>query len=65
MPNKDILTLTAAAGYTFEELSKAITELQAKVTPIGDNEIEMIKHNPNLSFLQKRRLIKQIKKWSK
>ena len=45
-----------------EEAGKAIAEVMRTLPPIGDNEIEMIRKNPNLSIFQKWKLIRAIRK---
>lgn len=49
-------------GVTTEEALSAFEKFCKALPPPGDKEIELIKRNPSLSPLQKRRLIKDIEK---
>lgn len=50
------------AGMTTEELAEAISRFARAIPPLGEADIAMIRCNPSLSWLQKRRLIAKIKK---
>lgn len=58
----DFLKAMASAGYTTEEALHGMERLSKYIPPLGEIDIEMIKQNPSLSFFQKRKLTRQIKK---
>lgn len=45
-----------------EELSKAITEFAKHIPPISEYDIDLVNMNPSLSFIQKLRIIRKIRK---
>ncbi len=49
-------------GTTTNEAAEAISRAMKKLPPPGDEEIILISMNPSLNFLQKRQLIKQIRR---
>ena len=52
---------TSSCGVTTKELSEAVQKLMSLMPPPGEEDIELIKKNPCLSWWQKRRLIRKIK----
>lgn len=52
----------ATLGYKVEELAKALRELYSCMPLISKEDIGFVIRNPRLSFLQKWRIIKQIRK---
>ena len=44
-------------GITTEEMSEAVTNIIKLMPQPGENEIQAIKNNPNLTIFQKHRLI--------
>lgn len=58
----DVLKSMASVGYTTEEALHGIARLSKYIPPLGEIDIEMIKQNPSLSFFQKWKLTRQIKK---
>lgn len=57
----DILKAMASCGYTTEEVLQGMEIFSKYIPPLGEIDIEMIKHNPSLSFFQKRKLTSQIR----
>ena len=53
--------ILSSYGATFNEASEAVKKAMSLLPPIGQTEIELIKHNPSLNWFQKRRLIRFIK----
>lgn len=53
--------IMAAYGFTMEEVAQALSEVAKHIPPPGDNEIELIKRNPNLNFIEKFFLIRLMK----
>lgn len=51
----------AAVGYSIEEVAGTIREVVKALPPIGEREIALIEANTSLSWLQKRRLIREIR----
>ena len=56
-----IVNINASYGVTNEALN-AICELAKHLPPVGKNEEELIRNNPNLSRFQKWRLIRKLRK---
>ena len=59
---KSAEAIARAMGITAAEAAEAIGRAMRSLPPIGETEIENIKHNPSLSRFQKWRLIREIKK---
>ncbi len=57
-----IWDLARKAGVTAEEAADAVYKVLRELPPIGEAEIAMIRRNPSLSWFQKRRLIRSIRK---
>lgn len=49
-------------GYKMEELAKALQEIYRCMPLISKEDIGLVRRNPSLSFLQKWRIIRQIRK---
>lgn len=49
-------------GVSTEELGKAIEEFMKHVPPISEQDIELVKTNPNLSFIQKFIIARKMKR---
>lgn len=49
-------------GYKTEELAKALRELCRCIPPITKEDIGLVMRNPSLSFLQKWRIIRKLRK---
>lgn len=45
-----------------EQLAKAIREFMKSLPPVSEQDIELIKMNPSLSFIQKLRIIRKMRK---
>ena len=59
------MTEIEAMGYTTEDAEKAadaVYKVLRELPPIGEAEIAMIRCNPSLSWFQKWRLIRSIRK---
>ncbi len=61
--NETVHAIARATGVTVEEAEGAIYGAIKNLPPPGETEIALIKKNPSLNRFQKRRLIKQIKKF--
>lgn len=48
-------------GISAKELSEAVQKLMSLMPPPSEEDIELIKRNPCLSWWQKRKLIRKIK----
>ena len=48
-------------GVSTKEVSEAVQKLMSLMPPPGEEDIELIKKNPCLSWWQKRKLIRKIK----
>lgn len=57
-----IRDLARKAGVTADEAADAVYKILEKLPPIGEAEIAMIRCNPSLSWFQKWRLIRSIRK---
>lgn len=60
--NNNIFSIPAVYDITGEEAAEAISKVMKQLPPLGEDEISMIKRNPNLNFFDKWRLIRDIKK---
>lgn len=49
-------------GVTTEEMGKAIAELAKNIPPPSQEDIDLIKKNPSLSFYQKAKIIRSMQK---
>lgn len=47
---------------SMEELGKAISEFMKHVPPMSEQDIELVKMNPNLSFIQKLIITRKMKR---
>lgn len=61
--NETVLAIARTMGVTKEEAEGAVYGAIKNLPPPGETEIALIKKNPSLNRFQKRRLIKQIKKF--
>lgn len=57
-----IRDLARKAGVAVEEAADAVYKVLRELPPIGEAEIAMIRCNPSLSWFQKWRLIRSIRK---
>lgn len=57
-----IWDLARKAGVTADEAADAVYKVLRALPPIGEAEIAMIRCNPSLSWFQKWRLIRSIRK---
>ena len=49
-------------GVTTEEMGRAVGELIKNIPPLSEKDIDLIKRNPSLSFFQKAKIIKRMRK---
>lgn len=49
-------------GVTTEEMGRAVGELVKNIPPLSEKDIDLIKRNPSLSFFQKAKIIKRMRK---
>lgn len=49
-------------GVTTEEMGEAAVELIKNIPPLSEKDIDLIKRNPSLSFFQKAKIIKRMRK---
>lgn len=49
-------------GVTTEEMGKAVEEFIKNIPPLSEGDIYLIKRNPSLSFFQKIKIIRRMKK---
>lgn len=49
-------------GATTEEMGKAVVELIKNIPPLSEGDIYLIKRNSSLSFFQKIKIIRRMKK---
>ncbi|OUQ62911.1 hypothetical protein B5E53_16950 [Eubacterium sp. An11] len=49
-------------GVTTEEMGRAVGELIKNIPPLSEKDIGLIKRNPFLSFFQKAKIIKRMRK---
>ena len=49
-----------SGGITTEEMAEAVTRIIQSMPTPGENEIMMVKNNPNLSTLEKQKAIRAI-----
>ena len=49
-------------GVTTEEMGRAVGELIKNIPPLSEKDIDLIKRNPPLSFFQKAKIIKRMRK---
>lgn len=49
-------------GISTEKLGKAIAEFMKHVPPVSEQDIELVKMNPNLSFIQRLIITRKIKR---
>lgn len=45
-----------------DELAKAIIQFSKHIPPISEQDVSMVKMNPSLSFIQKLRIIRKMRK---
>lgn len=57
-----IRDIARKVGVTAEEAADVVYKVLRELPPIGEAEIAMIRCNPSLSWFQKRRLIRSIRK---
>ena len=52
-------------GHTMvstSDMTKAVQELSKHLPPITEEDIELVKHNPSISFISKIKLIRKMRK---
>lgn len=49
-------------GVKTDELAESLNKLISKLPPLSEEDIQRVKANPSLSFLAKRRIIKNMRK---
>ena len=52
----------ATVGETMEEIANALQELFRCIPSLSKEDIELVRRNPSISFLQKLRIIRRIRK---
>ena len=49
-------------GVTTKEMGRDVGELIKNIPPLSEKDIDLIKRNPSLSFFQKAKIIKRMRK---
>lgn len=61
----DLSKAFASFGVTAEQANENLNEMLSKMPPPTEEDILLVKANPNLSLLQKYRIVKSMKKLMK
>lgn len=61
----DLSKAFASFGVTAEQANENLKEMLSKMPPPTEEDILLVKANPNLSLLQKYRIVKSMKKLMK